>query len=318
MTKTTAYTGEQNQRGTVVAVCISEAKGTPKHTVDSINLLVAHGAEGDAHAGNWHRQVSLLSWDKVEAFRARGAEVADGAFGENLLVKGIDFRALPIGTQLSVGKALMEITQIGKECHSGCAIYQQMGDCIMPREGVFAKVLKEGEVRAGDSMTALLRFRAAILTSSDKGYAGEREDISGAVVREMLVAAGFSVVRHTLLPDEFELLTQEIETVCDEGLADLLVTTGGTGFSPRDIMPEATTKACERMVPGIPEAMRAESLTITKRAMLSRAVAGIRRRTLVINLPGSPKSVRENFSAVLPELTHGLDMLVERDGECAR
>lgn len=309
---------EKNRSGTVVAVCISEAKGTPKHTVDSVDLLVAHGVDGDAHAGNWHRQVSLLSWDKVEAFRARGAEVADGAFGENLLVKGIDFRELPVGTRLSVGEALLEITQIGKECHSGCAIFQQMGDCIMPREGVFAKVLREGKVRAGDIMTESPCFCAAILTSSDKGYAGEREDVSGAVVQEMLESEGFEVVRRTLLPDDFEMLAQEIEKVCDEGLADLLVTTGGTGFSPRDIMPEVTTAACERMVPGIPEAMRAESLKVTKRAMLSRAVAGIRKRTLVINLPGSPKSVRENFSAVLPDLAHGLNMLVERDGECAR
>jgi TatD DNase family protein len=140
-------------RGEVVATCVSEEKGTPKRGVERVVLVEDHGADGDAHAGKWHRQVSLLSYDKVEDFRAKGADVQDGAFGENLLVRGIDFRELPVGTKLQCGDALLEITQIGKECHQGCAIFEQMGDCIMPREGVFAKVLKGGAVKAGDVMT---------------------------------------------------------------------------------------------------------------------------------------------------------------------
>ncbi|MDR1953333.1 MAG: MOSC domain-containing protein [Clostridiales Family XIII bacterium] len=140
-------------RGTVVAACMSDEKGTPKRDVGRVELIAEYGVKNDAHAGNWHRQVSLLSFDKVEDFRARGAEVANGAFGENLLVRGIDFRALPLGTQLTCGDALLEITQIGKECHSGCSIFRQMGDCIMPREGVFARVLKSGEIKVGDEMT---------------------------------------------------------------------------------------------------------------------------------------------------------------------
>ncbi|MDO4581691.1 MAG: MOSC domain-containing protein [Bacillota bacterium] len=138
------------QTGEVLAVCLSEAKGTPKQDVGQGELIAGHGLQGDAHAGDWHRQVSLLSWDKIEEFRARGAQVADGAFGENLIVAGIDFKALPLGTRMRVGAAELELTQIGKECHHGCVIFQTMGDCIMPREGVFARVLRGGAVKAGD------------------------------------------------------------------------------------------------------------------------------------------------------------------------
>jgi len=132
--------------GKVIAVCISEKKGTQKHAVPSAKFLPDWGIENDAHAGKWHRQVSLLSHDKVEAFRARGAKVASGAFGENLVVEGIDFAALPIGTRFQCNDVLLELTQIGKECHSHCEIFKKMGECIMPTQGVFTRVLKGGEI----------------------------------------------------------------------------------------------------------------------------------------------------------------------------
>lgn len=138
--------------GKVIAVCISPAKGTQKTNVREGTFVEDYGIRGDAHAGKWHRQVSLLSYDKIEEFRARGAEVEDGAFGENLVVEGIDFRALPVGTRLHCGNVILEITQIGKECHHGCEIFRKMGDCIMPREGVFSKVIRGGTVRIGDEM----------------------------------------------------------------------------------------------------------------------------------------------------------------------
>lgn len=138
--------------GKIMAVCISEKRGTQKKNIDKVRLIENFGLEGDAHGGNWHRQVSLLSYEKVRAFEEKGLSVEDGAFGENLLVEGFDFKTLPIGTRFRCGDVLLEMTQIGKECHSHCEIYQAVGDCIMPREGVFARVLHGGEIQIGDEM----------------------------------------------------------------------------------------------------------------------------------------------------------------------
>ncbi|MDR1929058.1 MAG: MOSC domain-containing protein [Treponema sp.] len=151
--------------GKVLAVCKSEKKGTPKENAGRGEFRVNHGLVGDAHAGDWHRQVSLLSHEKIEAFRARGARIADGAFGENLVVEGIDLGKLPVGAVLECGEAALEITQIGKECRSRCAIFQVMGDCIMPREGVFARVVHGGVIAAGDE----IRVREARAGETGRG-----------------------------------------------------------------------------------------------------------------------------------------------------
>lgn len=138
--------------GKVIAVCVSEIKGVQKKNVHTAKFIEDFGIENDAHAGKWHRQVSLLSFEKIEAFKARGAKVADGDFGENLVVQGIDFKSCPIGTRFRCNDVILELTQIGKECHKGCAIFQVMGDCIMPREGVFTKVIHGGTISQGDNM----------------------------------------------------------------------------------------------------------------------------------------------------------------------
>ena len=138
--------------GKVMAVCLSEKKGTQKKNVHEAVVREDWGIEGDAHAGKWHRQVSLLSYEKIEAFKAKGAAVQEGAFGENLIVSGFDFKNLPVGTRFRCGEVVLEMTQIGKECHSGCEIYKIMGECIMPREGVFTRVLHGGVIREGDEM----------------------------------------------------------------------------------------------------------------------------------------------------------------------
>ena len=301
--------------GKVMAVCVSEARGTPKRNIGRARLRADWGVEGDAHAGNWHRQVSLLSYEAVQAFNARGANVADGAFGENLLVSGFDFKRLPVGTRLRCGDVRLEITQIGKECHSGCEIYQRVGDCIMPSEGVFARVLAGGEVAVGDEMT--LVHRVGILTASDKGARGEREDVSGPRIRSLL-SAGYEAVAYTVVPDDRETIARELIRLSDEVGCDLILTTGGTGFAPRDVTPEATRDVCDRMAPGIAEAIRAQSMRITSRAMLSRGVSGIRGRTLIVNLPGSPKAVEESMAVFLDVVGHGLNLLRGTDGECAR
>lgn len=160
--------------------------------------------------------------------------------------------------------------------------------------------------------------RVAVITSSDKGYRGEREDLSGPAAKEIVEAAGYVVVSMDVLPDDRGLLSARMAEIADQGLAELILTTGGTGFSQRDVTPEATEDVIERRVPGIPEAMRAFSLTITKRAMLSRATAGIRKRTLIINLPGSPKAVRESLGVIIDSLGHGIEILTGEAGECGR
>ena len=140
----------------IKAVCISERKGQQKHPVDEVRLLPAHGIEGDAHAGNWHRQVSLLGSESVARLQEKiSIPLLPGAFAENILCEGIELFKLPVGTKLRVGTALCEVTQIGKECHADCAIRRQAGDCVMPREGIFAVVLEEGSARAGDAVTVV-------------------------------------------------------------------------------------------------------------------------------------------------------------------
>ncbi|MDR1777454.1 MAG: MOSC domain-containing protein [Desulfovibrio sp.] len=138
--------------GKIVAICTSERKGTAKRPVESGLLVENHGFENDAHAGGWHRQVSLLALERIEEFRSRGAIAPFGCFGENLVARGIDFSSLPIGTRLACGDALLELTQIGKECHTRCQIFETMGECIMPTQGVFARVLRGGRVREGDDL----------------------------------------------------------------------------------------------------------------------------------------------------------------------
>ena len=162
-----------------------------------------------------------------------------------------------------------------------------------------------------------MAYRIAVITLSDKGAAGERRDESGPLIRRITEEQGYEVVSAEILPDGIEPLKGRLIEICDQYTADLILTTGGTGFSERDLTPEATLEAAERLAPGISEAMRLESLKITKRAMLSRGVSVIRKRTLIINLPGSPKAVKENLECILPTLSHGLEMLSGRSADCA-
>lgn len=161
-------------------------------------------------------------------------------------------------------------------------------------------------------------FRVAIVCMSDKGSKGEREDISTQVIEKIMLENGYKITKKVLIPDDFQKIKDTLVKICDNNHADLILTTGGTGFSKRDVTPEATEEIIEKRVPGIPEAIRAYSLTITKRAMLSRATAGIRKDTLIINMPGSPKAVEESLTYIISELKHGLEILVGSASECAR
>lgn len=309
--------------GIVRGICISEKRGTKKKEVNEAVFVQDYGIQEDAHAENWHRQVSLLSYDKIEAFRAKGAEVSFGDFGENVIIEGFDFRSLPVGTRFTCNDVVLEMTQIGKECHSHCQIYHEMGDCIMPREGVFAKVLHGGTVKVGDKveMTEVTKerpFQAAVITLSDSGVRGERVDESGPCICQILEEAGYEVVETVLIADEQKVLEKHLKRLADMRQVDLILTTGGTGFSPRDITPEGTIAVADRLAPGIAEAIRAYSMQITKRAMLSRGASVIRKKTLIVNLPGSKKAVKESLDCIMSELGHGISVLRGDVSNCAR
>ena len=308
--------------GKVTAVCISRERGAVKENIGSGYLEAGFGLNGDAHAGQWHRQISLLSANKIADFNRCGADAAPGDFAENLVVEGINFRSLPVGTLLRCGDVLLEMTQIGKECHTHCAIYHRMGECIMPREGVFAKVLQSGLISVGDEMIIEHPdkphpWRAAVITLSDKGAAGEREDKSGPAIVNRLRENGYEILETILLSDDRASLENELTRLCDQRQPDLILTTGGTGFSPRDITPEATLAVAERRAPGIAEAIRAASMHITPRAMLSRGVSVIRGKTLIINLPGSPKACMESMDVFLEVVPHAFELIRSETADCA-
>lgn len=304
--------------GKIVAICTGPRKGERKTDIGRARLIKEQGLEGDAHAGSAHRQVSLLALESIEKMQRLGLEVGPGDFAENLTTRAINLVSLPVGTRLAVGEgAVLRITQVGKECHQRCTIYHRAGDCVMPREGVFAEVLRGGTVATGDPISTRPSYNFAVITASDRGAAGDREDQSGPAASAALKPWG-DVTAHQIVPDELEQLAAALRRLADSNKIDAIFTTGGTGLSPRDVTPEATRRVVERLVPGIPEALRRESAKITPMAMLSRGVAGIRGKTLIINLPGSPGAVKEYLQILAPALDHALEVLTGRARECAR
>lgn len=308
---------------TLRAVCASDAKGTAKAEIPGVRLIAGHGLEGDAHAGPWHRQVSMLDVEAIEEMRAAGLALAFGAFGENLVVDGLSVRELGLGSEVEIGAARLMVTQIGKTCHNPCAIFHTVGRCIMPEQGVFMEVIEGGTVAPGDevSVTRLVSrdvLQVALITVSDRSASGEREDASGPALAEF-VARELSarVAVRLILPDEFEEIKQALAALTQRKGLDLVLTTGGTGCAPRDVTPEATRAVIQREVPGLAEHMRAQSLLITPRAMLSRGVAGIAERCLIVNLPGSPTGAVENLNAIVSALPHAVALLRGTAGDCA-
>ena len=311
--------------GRVEAVCVGAAKGERKSPVETARFLPNHGIEGDAHAGPWHRQVSLLAAEDEEAVRRALPGIQPGDFAENVVLSGLDLRELGLGSRLRLGEtAALSITQIGKVCHAPCQIGRATGDCIMPRLGLFARVESGGTVRPGDAAEVLEaippgRFQAVVLTLSDRCWRGETTDTAGPAAAELLrQRLDAHIYRAEILPDEQEGIADRLRHYCDGHSIDLVLTVGGTGFSPRDVTPEATRQVVERPTPGLDEAMRAASLAKTPHAMLSRGVSGIRGRTLIVNLPGSRKAAVENLQAILPALGHGLAKLRGDPADCGR
>lgn len=294
----------------VLSVNVSPETGTVKTPIPQA-VINGDGLVGDAHAGPWHRQVSLLSQDAVDAWSSRhDRTIEPGAFGENLTLTGDDLEDVAPLDRFEIGDVELEVTQIGKSCHgAGCAIFRDVGDCIMPRLGLFARVVQGGRVEPGDRV--VLRTRplvATVLTLSDRAAAGIYEDRSGPAVQAAL-AEIFAPTRWRLttschvLPDDGEALDRAAREAIASG-ADILLTTGSTGVGPRDIAPEHLRPLLTREIPGIMDHIRLRFGADHPGALLSRSLAGVSARTLVFALPGSVRAVGEYMGEIGKVLEH--------------
>ncbi len=281
---------------TVVSVNISEKKGTVKIPVPVIELNEI-GVATDAHAGDWHRQVSLLADESFERFsQAAGRKIQYGEFAENITTKGLELVNTHPLDKLLIGDVELEITQIGKECHgTSCAIFKEVGNCVMPKEGIFARVLKNGQVKAGDQVIYIPRvYKTLIITLSDRASRGEYSDRSGPKI-EQLVSAFFEtegwkyVIERKLIADDEKALDSILNEAREAGI-DMVFTTGGTGIGPRDITPDVVKPFIDKEIPGIMELIRFKYGSLKPNALISRAIAGVMRSTLVYTLTGKRKS----------------------------
>ena len=299
----------------VLSLNVSQEKGTVKHPVSEI-AIDGLGIVGDAHAGRWHRQVSLLAQESIDRFSLRlGRPLGPGEFGENITFCGVPSQNVSPLDCLVFGDVELEVTQIGKECHgSGCAIFQQVGTCVMPAEGLFARVLRQGKIRRGDSGEHRPKpFRCMIITLSDRAAVGVYSDRSGPRVRELLDAyfakrRWHYCAEQRVLSDDPGQLRREIVHARQCGI-DVIITTGGTGVGPRDITPETIVPLCDKLIPGIMEHLRSKFGQNNPRARLSRAVAGVMGTTQVYALPGSVRAVEEYLPEILATLDHVVHIL---------
>lgn len=299
----------------VVSVNISEKKGTIKIPVESIELN-DFGVQSDAHAGSWHRQVSLLASESIQKFTAQAnRKINFGEFAENITTEGIELWLTHPLDRITIGEVELEVTQIGKECHgTSCAIFKEVGNCVMPKEGIFARVLRHGNVKAGDEMTYDPKiFKIQVITLSDRASRGEYEDRSGPRFAEHITnyfnETGWQCdVDITLIPDDAGELETLIAGFVNEG-SDFIFTTGGTGIGPRDITVDTVKPMLDKEIPGVMELIRYKYGSLKPNALISRAVSGVIGSTLVYTLPGSVKAVDEYCAEILPTLKHSILML---------
>lgn len=306
--------------GKIQAISVSDRKGVIKENVPSAYFENDFGIKGDAHAGKWHRQVSLLALESVKKMQEKGLDVKSGDFAENITTEGIDLLSLPVGTKIKIKDVEFIISQIGKICHHKCAVYYHAGECVMPKEGIFAVVRGNGELHVGDEIQNLGKdgFSVGIITLSDRASKGEYEDLTGPAL-EKYVSENLktSFIRKEIIPDDTKKLELTLKDFADTQMLDLIITNGSTGISPRDIAPDVTVEVIEKRLPGFEEAMRAESFKITATAIVSRAVCGTRKNSLIINLPGSPKGAVENLSVIMPAIEHAIKKLQGDKSDCA-
>ena len=300
----------------IISTNISTKKGDKKTPVPEITLN-EFGIINDVHAGHGNRQVSILGQESLDRFFERTEKkINPGDFAENLTIFGIDLTQAAILDRIAVGeKVLLEITQIGKKCHGDvCAIFREVGQCAMPKEGVFARVVSGGKIKPADSIKYLPRpLKILIITLSDRAFNGIYEDKSGPRIKT-LVENFFKDKRwhleitNIILPDDPQELTKTIEKAISNNV-DILLTTGSTGISPRDIAPETILKICEKCIPGIMENIRFKYGEKNPAARLSRSIAGIKNTTQIYTLPGSTRAVEEYLTEIFPTLEHIIYML---------
>lgn len=306
--------------GKIQAISVSDRKGVIKENVPSAYFENDFGIKGDAHAGKWHRQVSLLALESVKKMQEKGLDVKSGDFAENITTEGIDLLSLPVGTKIKIKDVEFIISQIGKICHHKCAVYYHAGECVMPKEGIFAVVRGNGELHVGDEIQNLGKdgFSVGIITLSDRASKGEYEDLTGPAL-EKYVSENLktSFIRKEIIPDDTKKLELTLKDFADTQMLDLIITNGSTGIAPRDIAPDITMEVIEKRLQGFEEAMRAESFKITATAIVSRAVCGTRKNSLIINLPGSPKGAVENLSVIMPAIEHTIKKLQGDKSDCA-
>ncbi len=303
----------------IVSVNISEAKGTIKKPVDEIELN-DFGIQGDAHAGKWHRQISILgkeSIDKMELSAER--KLNFGIFAENITTEGfLVYKMKPLD-RLSSGNILLEVTQIGKKCHGErCTIFKETGECVMPKEGIFCRVIRGGKLKARDTLNYHPKIvTVQIITMSDRASTGVYEDKSGPLLKKLCAdflseEGRYSNIEITILPDDAAQLNNLVRRLVNEN-TDIIFTTGGTGIGPRDITPDVVKPILEKEIPGIMEMIRMKYGTQFPNALVSRSIAGVAGKTLIYTLPGNPKAVKEYADEIFKTLEHSFRMLHEID-----
>ncbi len=299
-------------KGKIFSLNKSEKKGISKSPVKEAILLENYGMEGDVHAGlDEKRQVSLLSWESIQkknfCMKKKDENLKPGDFAENITTSGLDLSLLKIYDRLIINNVILEISQIGKKCHVYCDIYKKIGSCIMPKEGIFTRVIKGGKVKVGDTIIVQPKIDAGILTISDSCYKGTRIDESGKYLVEACGRSGWRVLKYEVIPYEKEMIKSRLLAFSSE--LDLIMTTGGTGPGPRDFTPESTSEIIERPVPGIAEIIRMKTYDKSRYSILSRGTAGIRGSCLIINLPGGLKGVKEAFDILQGIVQHAIEMI---------
>jgi len=299
----------------VLSVNTSEKKGTLKMPVDSIQLTEI-GVVGDAHSGKWHRQVSLLATESIAKFSEEaGRNIKYGEFAENITTEGLLLHECRPLDRFLNNEIELEVTQIGKKCHGdNCSIFRELGNCVMPKEGIFARVIRNGNLKAGDQFEYLPKvINIHIITLSDRASAGEYEDKSGPQIKNLAETFFSGIKRQTiftnqLIPDDPKKLSLLIKSAILQD-ADVIFTTGGTGIGPRDFTPETVRSILDKEIPGIMELIRVKYGMEKPAALLSRGVAGVAGKTLIYTLPGSVKAVSEYCNEILPTIEHSMYMI---------